>query len=39
LKKEFVDEENWDAISDLARKFAEKIENSLSPKRNPAEKV
>lgn len=33
LKKEFVDEENWDAISDLARKFAVKIENSLSPKR------
>jgi 2-dehydro-3-deoxyphosphogluconate aldolase/(4S)-4-hydroxy-2-oxoglutarate aldolase len=39
LKKEFVDGENWDAISDLARKFAVKIENSLSPKRISAEKV
>ena len=39
LKREFVDEEKWNAISDLAKKFAEKIENSSSPKRNPAEKV
>jgi 2-dehydro-3-deoxyphosphogluconate aldolase/(4S)-4-hydroxy-2-oxoglutarate aldolase len=39
LKKEFVDEKNWDAISDLAKKFTEKIENYLSPKRNPSEKV
>jgi 2-keto-3-deoxy-6-phosphogluconate aldolase len=39
LKREFVDEEKWNAISDLAKKFTEKIENSSSPKRNPAEKV
>jgi len=38
LKREFVDEEKWNEISDLAKKFAEKIENSSPPKRNPAEK-
>src|SRR4030066_763815 len=39
LKKEFIDGENWDAISDLARKFAEKTALSSPPKRNPAEKA
>jgi 2-keto-3-deoxy-6-phosphogluconate aldolase len=39
LKKEFVSAEDWNAVSDLAKKFTEKIENSLSPKRNPSEKV
>jgi 2-keto-3-deoxy-6-phosphogluconate aldolase len=39
LKKEFIDAENWDAISDLARQFAEKIEHSSPTKRNPAEKA
>lgn len=28
LKREFVNEEKWNAISDLAKKFAEKIENT-----------
>ena len=39
LKKEFIDEENWDAISNLAREFVGKIDISSSPKRNPSEKV
>jgi 2-dehydro-3-deoxyphosphogluconate aldolase/(4S)-4-hydroxy-2-oxoglutarate aldolase len=39
LKKEFVDEENWDAISNLAREFVGKIYISSSSKRNPSEKV
>src|SRR4030067_1289664 len=39
LKREFVDEEKWNAISDLAKKFAEKIEHSSPTKRNPPEKV
>jgi 2-dehydro-3-deoxyphosphogluconate aldolase/(4S)-4-hydroxy-2-oxoglutarate aldolase len=39
LKKEFVAEENWDAISNLARKFVGKIDISSSPKRKPSEKV
>jgi 2-dehydro-3-deoxyphosphogluconate aldolase/(4S)-4-hydroxy-2-oxoglutarate aldolase len=39
LKKEFVAEENWDAISGLARKFVDRIKISSSPKRKPSEKV
>jgi 2-dehydro-3-deoxyphosphogluconate aldolase/(4S)-4-hydroxy-2-oxoglutarate aldolase len=39
LKKEFVAEENWAAISNLARKFVGKIDISSSPKRKPSEKV
>ena len=39
LKKEFVDEEDWEAISELAKKFTKKIENFRSPKRNPTEKA
>jgi 2-dehydro-3-deoxyphosphogluconate aldolase/(4S)-4-hydroxy-2-oxoglutarate aldolase len=39
LKKEFIAGENWGAIYDLARKFAEKIEHSFSPNRNTAEKI
>lgn len=38
LKREFIAEEKWDAISNLAREFVKKVENSSSAKRNPARK-
>ncbi len=39
VKKEFVAEENWNAVSDLARKFVEKMEKYLLLKRKQTEKV
>jgi 2-dehydro-3-deoxyphosphogluconate aldolase/(4S)-4-hydroxy-2-oxoglutarate aldolase len=39
LKKEFLSEEDWDAISNLARKFVEKTQRFSSPERNPVENV